>query len=616
MKNIIIIIFIFLSTNTFGQLNIFPSKPEVGQEINISYFGDLVKEGAKIWCIFGYDSTYNLVSKVIPSSIVEGKLVGQFILPDSVSFIMLYVAYKREIDNNSGVGYGFNVYLNGMPRTGTYFMEGNSIELNKFNFKGIIDHERALNLIEKEYALNPIMKNKTLGFYVKIMSKIPGRFEDAYALSEKAYRKVLETGNYDVFTYFYSDILARGNSRLSDSLKLLVEKKYPSGSFALNVQMNEMKFLTEDDPDFVIQKYTQLRKDFSLLLSNNRKILITRYLLDAYVTKGDTLSLEKTMKEISDSPIFFNTVSYGYKEMAAKLEKQNNLSKAKIYSELSILNFKKFDSLSSQYGEALAIYAKILFKMGDVDASIRNQRKAVYLTNHIRIDINEALVKYLMAANHFEDVLKVSEGFISENLGNEQIDSLYKVAYFNLNKKDTIGYESNLNRIKGISEDTYSLELEKKIIDVLAPDFELFDLNGAKVKLSDYRGSIVVLDFWATWCGPCLKAFPAMKAVMRELKDKQVKFLFVDTFEDDESASRTSEKIKSVLKKKEAEDFHVILDNKLSYGYKAAIDFKVPSIPAKYIIDTKGNLRYSSTGYDTDEKLIREIKSIIEILNR
>ncbi len=54
----------------------------------------------------------------------------------------------------------------------------------------------------------------------------------------------------------------------------------------------------------------------------------------------------------------------------------------------------------------------------------------------------------------------------------------------------------------------------------LAPDFELKDANGHAVKLSDYRGKVVLLDFWATWCGPCKIEIPWFQEFERQNKDK------------------------------------------------------------------------------------------------
>jgi cytochrome c biogenesis protein CcmG, thiol:disulfide interchange protein DsbE len=55
-----------------------------------------------------------------------------------------------------------------------------------------------------------------------------------------------------------------------------------------------------------------------------------------------------------------------------------------------------------------------------------------------------------------------------------------------------------------------------------APDFELADFDGKKVRLYDYKGKIIVLNFWATWCAPCVTEFPSMVKMAELLKDKVV----------------------------------------------------------------------------------------------
>src|SRR5271166_1832023 len=65
-----------------------------------------------------------------------------------------------------------------------------------------------------------------------------------------------------------------------------------------------------------------------------------------------------------------------------------------------------------------------------------------------------------------------------------------------------------------------------------APDFALKDASGATVKLSDYRGKVVLLNFWATWCGPCEEEIPWFIGFQQEFKDREFAVLGISVDED------------------------------------------------------------------------------------
>lgn len=110
-------------------------------------------------------------------------------------------------------------------------------------------------------------------------------------------------------------------------------------------------------------------------------------------------------------------------------------------------------------------------------------------------------------------------------------------------------------------------------------DFEAADLDGKKVKISDFKGKVVMLNFWATWCPPCKKEMPSMETLYQTLKhEKDFIMLAVDLMEDPEL-------VKDFVKRYNYH-FPVLLDE-LGTGGKL---YDVQAIPTTVIIDRRGNV--------------------------
>ena len=118
----------------------------------------------------------------------------------------------------------------------------------------------------------------------------------------------------------------------------------------------------------------------------------------------------------------------------------------------------------------------------------------------------------------------------------------------------------------------------------VAPSFTLKDFAGEEHKLSDYKGKVVVLDFWGTWCPPCRAAMPAVQAVHEKFKDKDVVVLGLNY---ERSATADPEKFKK--------------DNNYTYLSLAKADtiankYKVPGWPTFYVIDKEGKIVWGDVG--------------------
>ena len=121
-----------------------------------------------------------------------------------------------------------------------------------------------------------------------------------------------------------------------------------------------------------------------------------------------------------------------------------------------------------------------------------------------------------------------------------------------------------------------------------APDFRLADLKGAEVALSEFRGKVVIVDFWATWCGPCRNEMPDFQKVHRELAGKDVVVLALDVNEPKDVVAEYIAKEKFT--------FPVLLAN----GADVMDHYGVHAYPTTFFVDTKGLVADVAVGSGPD----------------
>jgi peroxiredoxin len=121
--------------------------------------------------------------------------------------------------------------------------------------------------------------------------------------------------------------------------------------------------------------------------------------------------------------------------------------------------------------------------------------------------------------------------------------------------------------------------------DRLAPDFELPDLRGRRLRLQDLRGHVVLLNFWATWCGPCQEEMPAMERLARDFADRG---LLVVAVNHEEAQAVVADFVRD-----HGLTFPVLLDPDGGVAER----YRVVGLPTSYVIDHKGVLVGSALGF-------------------
>ncbi len=147
----------------------------------------------------------------------------------------------------------------------------------------------------------------------------------------------------------------------------------------------------------------------------------------------------------------------------------------------------------------------------------------------------------------------------------------------------------------------YARKLKESFINEPAQDFELSAIDGRKVKLSELKGKVILIDFWTTWCVPCGEAIPVLNKLYEKYKAQGLEILYISADEEIDLP-----KIIPFAQKHQI-NFPVLFDNGVKQTYKVA------GFPTVIFIDRKGKIRFRETGFGKTESP-RKYETIINEL--
>lgn len=633
MKKIFLIAVSLFTLQAFAQdhFMVSPEKPQAGEEVSFQYTqgGDLsgIMKMPEAYVI-QFSSKGNKIID-IPLKREFGKLTGKVKTDTAATLLAFAFTIDDKFDKNNDEGFLVPLYYNGNPKKGSYANMGSFYMQYGPDYFGIkTNPEKAVTYYEKEFDADPSAKTRYLNSYLYAKKTIDK--EKGNAAIQVEIENMLKAGlkakeDYAKLASLYS--LAGLRQQYAFIMNLQKEKFSGSG--------------TDISPNGLFQKYNEAKE-----ISGKRNVLnevtavadtakdkdeynslanyLKNNLLNAYAAARDWKEFGRLAATITDKAALaraYNSVAWKMQEKEDSLKYAESLSwPATSYaksewqkpsgSKPDMITAKRWEqSRKDNYAMYADTYAMILYKLGQAKKGLPYAKEAALTIsegNNAEFNNTYALVaeKVLPGTKLVTEL----EKFVKDGKASEQIKEILKNQYVKKKKSDA-GFEQYIAGLEKEAHLKMIADLKTQILNKPALQFTLSDLEGKKVSLADYKGKVVIVDFWATWCGPCVASFPGMKKMQEKYKDNpDVKFLFVDTWQKEDNKEQNA---KDFITKNNYSSFHVLMDNE----DKVVKDYEVSGIPTKFIIGKDGRIKFQAVGFDGEDHLYKELPAMIELAN-
>ena len=537
----------------------------------------------------------------------------RFTLKDSVTLCLLQFIVGIETDNNRGKGWDFIVYgEDGVPVRDARYYRGDM--LCRGGYRGFKREERRaegireFTLERRQYADNWLAAIQQWMFMLedsteRVKSQVRRELDELYPKLREDERAM---------SYFVPYFERTGQRERAETIRKECVAKHPYGFIAR--QQRQELILSEKDAVKRTELITAYRADFPDDTRTNE--YFSKMLVDALIEAkryDDAVDLLGRMDKPDVSPI--NNIAWECFEKGENVEKAVAWAKKGIDIHRSRVALVRPPSVPAgewsdpgdySLGLFLDTYGFGLDKLGKRGEALIAYKEAHEKTEGQEPEINQRLVESYLAAGQYDDAVGTGLACIRRSASNDTLLKHLKDAYAR-QKGSVEGFDEMVHTAREEGRRELLAEMMANRINKPAIDFTLKDLQGRSVRLSDLKGKVVVLDFWATWCGPCVASFPSLQQVFDAYKNNDdVRIYAINTWEGKKGKER--EYLVRRFMTSHGYTFPVLFDKRIVDRYG------VTGIPEKFVIDRDGIVQFKSGGFLGSEKMVNELTSQIDLL--
>lgn len=663
LNNLFLLFCFLLCTPSYSQtadeqperVSFSPENPRSGEKIKISYNplnGDLeYSDEVKIILYLLRDGDWDVEQRAMIKKNDKWELI--FTLPVNSSFLILKFIqgdmFAPDIsDNNNDKGYYFSLLNSlGKPQYGNTIglaiLKAPSASggvLNRYyTVTPSIKKEEIKELLSKGEAATNSDKTNYLIPYLNLQKIILE--EDFEKYSKDFVNKELSSTDLsekyleDLYSFYF---FTQRDSILGGEIGNHILTKYPRSNTARFVSYARIEAMHSDMyknissiEDF-LQRYpiSQWRKNpdkrgyiyYSLFRVLGSAYFDTRQ-FDKFTDLYADLDF-KTGNELARWNVFraymFNSVSkdilyqINSKVMSYLLASKNDNS----FSEDFTSKDAAQKNATQQLDDRLFTHISLLYDLGKYEEARKFFFDLSPDGKYATADLNQINLHVIEKLNLKNEVQSHIEMCVKYNAVTPEMINKLKNIYLSSHKNNEEGFDTYITSLKSDEEKVKMKEYVKShMVNYPMPDFALESADGGLVSSNDLRDKIVLIDFWATWCRPCIMAFPGMQLVTDKFaEDPYVQIYLVGTMQTGDYRSKSVDFVK-----KSGYRFNLLHDSinpktgeqDLLFRNLAPF-FNSSGIPRKIIIKN-GIIRYSSEGYSgSPSKLLDEISLAIEIL--